>query len=138
MNDVTINDHTEEFVEALKKAKQNGLWAMGAAAEGHAKNNLTEFPRVDTGRLRNSVTHVEDDDATYIGTNVEYAPYVELGTGIFAESGGRSEPWVYQDSKGNWHYTHGMKPAHFLKNAATAHSDEYKELFEEALKSAED
>ena len=34
------------------------------------------------GRLRNSIAHsvVDSEKAVYIGTNVEYAPYVELGT----------------------------------------------------------
>lgn len=40
---------------------------------------------VDTGRLRASLTHVieEDGEGLYavVGTNVEYAIYVELGTG---------------------------------------------------------
>jgi HK97 gp10 family phage protein len=39
---------------------------------------------VDTGRLRSSITHEISTDAkgllATIGTNVEYAPYVELGT----------------------------------------------------------
>jgi HK97 gp10 family phage protein len=37
---------------------------------------------VDTGRLRNSITHrVEPDGlSAVVGTNVEYAPHVEFGT----------------------------------------------------------
>lgn len=39
---------------------------------------------VDTGRLRNSITFGVDADSqgpyAVIGTNVEYAPYVEFGT----------------------------------------------------------
>jgi HK97 gp10 family phage protein len=35
---------------------------------------------VDTGNLRNSITHTSDGKAAYIGTNVEYGKYVELGT----------------------------------------------------------
>lgn len=35
---------------------------------------------VDTGRLRNSVTHLLKGYDCFIGTNVEYAPYVEEGT----------------------------------------------------------
>lgn len=40
---------------------------------------------VDTGRLRSSITHELATDTQglhgRIGTNVEYAPYVEFGTG---------------------------------------------------------
>lgn len=39
---------------------------------------------VDTGRLRSSITHELGHQGTVlvgrVGTNVEYAPYVELGT----------------------------------------------------------
>lgn len=43
-----------------------------------------EPPRVDTGRLRASITHRTDEDLAgpfaEVGTNVEYASYVEHGT----------------------------------------------------------
>ena len=48
---------------------------IGLEAEKHAKLLCP----VITGRLMNSITHVVDDDAVYIGTNVEYAASVELG-----------------------------------------------------------
>lgn len=43
---------------------------------------------VDTGRLRSSITNELGQDAeglvAVIGTNVEYAPYIELGTSKMA------------------------------------------------------
>jgi hypothetical protein len=49
-------------------------------AEGSAKHRCP----VDTGRLRGSITHrVEQEENAVVGvvgTNVEYAPYVEFGT----------------------------------------------------------
>lgn len=74
------NVHAAE--EALDHALARALEEIGLAAEGFAKKNLTKNHSVDTGRLRNSVTHAinMDEQAVYIGTNVEYAPYVELGT----------------------------------------------------------
>ena len=101
----TYKDNTDEVLSALERAKNRGLEAIGLVAEGHAK----KITPVDTGRLRNSISHATDDDAAYIGTNVEYAPYVELGT-----------------SK------KGARP--FLKPAATEHLSEYKNLMEESLK----
>ena len=103
----TYKDNTDEVLAALKSAKKRGLEAIGMAAEGHAKK---ETP-VDTGRLRNSISHATDDEAAYIGTNVEYAPYVELGA--------RGRPGV-----------------HMLKRSATEHTDEYKRIMEDALKNA--
>ena len=103
----TYKDNTDEVIAALERAKKRGLEAIGLTAEGHAKK---ETP-VDTGRLRNSVSHTTDDEAAYIGTNVEYAPYVELGA--------RGRPGV-----------------HMLKRAATEHTDEYKRIMEDSLKNA--
>ena len=103
----TYKDNTEEVLAAFEMAKKIGLEAIGLVAEGHAKK---ETP-VDTGRLRNSISHATDDEAAYIGTNVEYAPYVELGA--------RGRPGV-----------------HMLKRAATEHTDEYKRLMEDSMKNA--
>lgn len=102
---VTVKDNTKEVLSALEKAKKRGLEAIGLVAEGHAKK---ETP-VDTGRLRNSITHTADNEAAYIGTNVEYAPYVELGA-------------------------RGRNPVHMLTRAATEHRAEYKQIMEDALK----
>ena len=102
---VTIKDNTQQVLSALEKAKNQGLEAIGMTAEGHAKKNTP----VNTGRLRNSITHTADSNAAYIGTNVEYAPYVELGA-------------------------RGRKPVHMLTRAATEHKAEYKQIMENALK----
>ena len=103
----TYKDNTDEVLAALKMAKKRGLEAIGLTAEGHAKK---ETP-VDTGRLRNSISHATDDEAAYIGTNVEYAPYVELGA--------RGRPGV-----------------HMLQRAASEHGSEYKQIMENAMKNA--
>ena len=103
----TYKDNTDEVLAALKMAKKRGLEAIGLTAEGHAKK---ETP-VDTGRLRNSISHATDDEAAYIGTNVEYAPYVELGA-------------------------RGRQGVHMLQRAATEHATEYKQIMEDALKNA--
>lgn len=130
---VEIQDHSAEVSAEIKAALLRGLEKCGLVAEGYAKK--LQIP--DTGNLRNSITHVVDEDepAVYIGTNVEYAPYVELGTGIYAEGGGgRPTPWVYQDEKGNWHYTRGNKAQPFLKPAAADHVGQYRDILESELK----
>lgn len=77
-----MEDNSRQIAEAINKAIATALEEMGLAAERFAKGNLTRNHSVDTGRLRNSVTHALDmgEQAVYIGTNVEYGPYVELGT----------------------------------------------------------
>lgn len=83
------------------------------------ENEAKRLCPVDTGDLRNSITHEVDDGVGIVGTNKEYAPYVEYGTGIFAvEGNGRDTPWSYQDDEGNWHTTIGQKPQPFLEPAA--------------------
>jgi phage gpG-like protein len=103
----TYQDNTQEVLSALERAKRRGLEAIGLTAEGHAKR----ITPVDTGRLRNSISHATDDEAAYIGTNVEYAPYVELGA-------------------------RGRDGKHMLQRAATEHTDEYKRLMEESMRNA--
>lgn len=130
---VEIHDNSKEVSAEIKAAILRGLEKIGLVAEGYAK----KLCPVDTGNLRNSITHMidEQEPAAIIGTNNEYAAYVELGTGIYAEGGGgRPTPWVYQDAKGNWHYTRGNKAQPFLKPAAADHAEQYRDILEEELK----
>ena len=131
--DIDIQDHSAEVSTAIKAALLRGLEKIGLKVEDYAKNLCP----VDTGNLRNSITHLVDDQepAAIIGTNNSYDAYVELGTGIYAEGGGgRPTPWVYQDAKGNWHMTHGNKPQPFLKPAAADHVGQYRDILESELK----
>lgn len=105
--EVVIKDNSDEFLKALPEQIEQALTAIGLTAESYAKRDCP----VDTGRLRNSITNAvrTDEKAVYIGTNVEYAAFVELGTSR-------------------------MKPRPYLKPAATQHNAEYKSLAEQALK----
>ena len=71
---VTIQDHSSEVSAEIKAALLRGLEKIGLVAEGYAK----KLCPVDTGNLRNSITHTVDEggDAVYIGTNSEYGAYV--------------------------------------------------------------
>ena len=105
--DVTLTDNSDQVKAQMQKAMQTALETIGTVAEGHAK---TETP-VDTGRLRNSISHAVQGDSAYIGTNVEYGPYVENGS------------------------IHN-KPHHMLQKAATGHSDEYKEIVKSIMENS--
>ena len=104
---VEIHDNSKEVSDNIKSALLRGLETCGLVAEGYAK----KLAPVDTGNLRNSITHTVDEDepAAYIGSNVEYAPYVCLGT------------------------IH-MKAQPFLKPAVNDHKDEYRKIIENELK----
>lgn len=105
MGNVKFTDNSRQVIAEMDARKKLALLAIGAAAEGHAK----ALTPVDTGRLRNSISHTADDDAAYIGTNVEYAPYVEFGS------------------------VHN-KAHHMIKKAATEHGDEYQRIAKAVLK----
>lgn len=112
-----IVNNTDKVKKELARRIPTILEALGIEAEGNAIDEVNklvydtpESPNyIRTGRLKNSITHAVDDNAVYIGTNLEYAPYVELGT-----------------SK--------MKPRPFLKNAAVEYKDDYKRIVEEGLR----
>ena len=129
---ITLEDHGDEVLEALEFACQRALEKCGLVGEGYAK----KLCPVDTGNLRNSITHTVADNgerAAYVGTNSEYGVYVECGTGIYYPSG-RQTPWVYQDAKGDWHLTHGQRAKPFIKPAVADHADKYMKILRDELK----
>lgn len=131
---IDLTDNSGLVKEEMQAAVLRALEKCGLTAEGYAKLLCP----VDTGNLRNSITHqyVRESDAVhteYIGSASEYAAYVELGTGIYYP-GGRKTPWVYQDAKGNWHLTHGQRAQPYLKPAVADHATQYRSIIESELK----
>lgn len=128
---VDFKDNSQAVLAAFHQAVEKGLEECGLVAEGYAK----KLAPVDTGTLRNSISHKVDPDepACYIGSDVEYAVYQEMGTGQYV-SGGRPSPWVYQDDKGNWHWTKGNPAKPFLKPAVADHAQQYRQIIENELK----
>ena len=152
MNDYTFKDNSKEVLSALEKAIENGLFGIGAAAEGHAKNILTHYvytrrnPHLNdenyrlTGRLRNSITFAlsgkEAHIKSYSGGNGEEggeyngnAPNdkdkaVYLGTNVVYAAG--IETGSHRKAGG----------VHYLQKAATNYKDEYKTIFENSMKNA--
>lgn len=106
---IKITDNSQAVRQELNEAVERALTRIGMQAETFAKKKCP----VDTGNLRNSISNkvkTEGENAVYIGTNVEYAPYVELGA-------------------------RGRKGVHFLRDAAADHTDVYKRIIEDELKS---
>lgn len=92
----------------------------------------------DTGELRRSITsEVKKTGSDYVGivsTPLEYAPYIEYGTGLFAEGGGRQEtPWNYKDDEGNWHSTSGLKPHPYMRPALNENRENILNLLKAGL-----
>lgn len=149
---VTLHSNVDKFIKAKDEDVERALEIIGLKAEGYAK----ELAPVDTGLLRNSITHAvagkgtsissyesnsthadtpatrragtagmpapkrhgeysssigeEKEQAVYVGTNVEYAEYVEMGT-----SKTKAQP--------------------FLRPAVEDHIAEYENILENELRS---
>lgn len=98
-------DNRKQFASAMTSAIGAALEEIGLLAEGYAK----KLCPVDTGRLRNSITHeVVSGREVHIGTSVEYAPYVELGT-------------------------RKQHPSPYLKPAAQDHASQYRSVLKKRL-----
>lgn len=127
--DIDFTDNSDEVLEELEKAIERAATAIGMTAETYAKLDCP----VDTGRLRNSITYATKENSghthtysdengnsysqnvgevtghdVYIGSNVEYMPFVELG-----------------------HHSYTGK--HILRNAAANHAEEYKRILKESM-----
>ena len=133
-NNITIlEDNTKLFGDELKRAILRALERCGSQAEGYAKDLC---PISDTGEktLQQSITHKIDqkNNEVYVGTNVEYGAYVELGTGKYYP-GGRPTPWNYEDENGDWHHTEGQEAQPYLVPAAKDHAQTYRNIFKDEL-----
>lgn len=123
-------DHSDEAKEVLKQATIQWLFQACMLVEGQA----VALAAVNTSRLRNSIDYVVDEAELigYVGTNVEYAIYVEMGTGEFAENGmGRKGGWVYQDPSGEWFFTWGQEPQPYLRPAFRKNKSQIEALAKE-------
>ena len=88
----------------------------------------------DTGALRRSITSKVEGLEGIVYTPLEYAPYIEYGTGLFAEGNGRKDvPWNYQDDKGNWHSTSGLKPHPFMRPSLDENREKILKILKEGV-----
>lgn len=126
-----LNDILEMLEEAVDEDKLNA--ALGKACALIERSAKEKAPK-DTGELRRSITSKVENGEGVVFTPLEYAPYVEFGTGLFAESGGRMDvPWNYQDDKGEWHSTSGQKPQPFMRPALNENRERILEILKEGI-----
>lgn len=159
---VTLTDNTDIIRRATDEAIQRALERVGQFVEDEAKLELQKDPpRIDTGALRNSITHTVKGRSVIVGTNMQYAIYVHEGTGKYNSNGSTGDKyWVFViggnnhsrssgkrytynearkivailRSKGlNAHMTNGMKPNRFLRNAIMNNLDRIKKDVEKTL-----
>lgn len=130
----------DEILDSLDKLadtqKLNGtMEQVCALVERDAKQNAPK----DTGALARSIqSKVENNNDSIQGvvfTPLEYAPYVEFGTGLFAESGGRTDvPWAYKDDKtGELIFTSGQKPQPYMRPAIDNNREKIVRMIKEGF-----
>lgn len=106
--EVNFKSNKDAVLTEFQRKKKLALDLIGEAAEGFVK----EQTPVDTGRLRNSIAHQTIDDTAYIGTNVEYAIWVEL-----------------KDKD----IEHKVGKAHFLRDGVTQNGKTYESIARQVL-----
>lgn len=96
---------------------RRGLLKAGEKVRG----NAVLLCPVDTGELRNSIKVQPTAPLTVsVGTNKEYAIFVEFGTGTMGDPAVQhtsKQSWRWQDEQGNWHTSHGSPAQPFLRPA---------------------
>lgn len=99
------------------------------------RNDAVRSAPSKTGELRRSIDFQVSGDGTEgtIFSNLKYAPYVEVGTGIYSKKGGRDTPWVYpryDHGKVEFVKTVGMRPRPYLEPALQQNSTKIRQCFE--------
>jgi phage gpG-like protein len=137
---VTFTDNSAKFLAELERAKAKALETIGQKAEGYAKKlcpvgtpESTGIAGYRGGTLRNSITHrVENGDTMALGSNVEYAPYVELGTGPHFQPPPEWEKFTTERGSGVGNAY--VKPRPYIRPAIEDHRNEYQSIAERELK----
>lgn len=114
--DVKVESHIDTALASSDMAIKRALEMCGLVSEMYAKAlcpvgtpESTGIPHYMGGTLRNSITHQVEDKTMMVGTNVEYAPFVEMGT-------------------------KKMRARPYLKPSIENHIEEYRNIIQEALK----
>lgn len=146
--DVKITDNSPEFLNELSNRVDKILEAVGIHLEGEAKEELENSPRrIDTGLLRNSITHALSGEApaisSYSGDKPSrYEKSQEIPHGSYsgtAPADPDNAKAVYIGSNVQYAaYVHEgtsrMSPNRFLKNAVTKNENQIKEYIKKGLK----
>lgn len=135
--EITKNNK-DEILAGLEDAVEKSLAMIGIKAEKYAKALCPVGTPESTGKkgyrggtLRNSITFKVDGDTLYVGTNIEYAPYVELGTGPYFTPPPSWETFETSRGTGEGHgYVHARP---FLRPAIEDHLSLYGRIIKDNL-----
>lgn len=139
MDDFKIEENNiDKVIEEATRAGERALFIISEKARDYATNLAPVGTPESTGKkgyrggtLKQSIQAYSDKEMAMIGTNVEYAPYVELGTGPNFQAPPEWEEFDVPPSKGlGYGY---VKPRPFIRPAIENHLNEYEEIIENEL-----
>lgn len=148
MADITIHDHSDEVIRRIRDALPPALEAVGQFLEGEAVIEIEANPRrVDTGLLRNSITHaISGKGAAKKSYSADRPrrPDGEIESGTYSGTmpdDGEDKPAVYIGTNVEYAiYVHDgtmrMAPNRFLTNAVKNNRAQIRRYVENALKQA--
>lgn len=123
---VRYTSYSGSILSEYKQKKSRTLEIVGSTVEGHAKEKLQQNRSVQTGRLIGGVAHERRDENTEaVGTDVEYAPYVELGH--------NQQPGRYVPAIGKRLVASHVAAKPFLKPAVMDHTDEIVQIVQQEM-----
>lgn len=136
ISSIRIVDNSDLFKNAAAEAIERALEAIGLEAEANAKRIATEKGVVDTGLLRNSITHAIGGQSAAISSYK-----ADRGDGKGSYSGvapERKVPTVYIGSNVSYSIwqengSRGNPGRPFLKPAIEDFKNDYKQILKEEL-----
>ena len=135
---VEVTDNSYLFLQELEKAKKKALKTIGLKSEAYAKKlcpvgtpESTGIQGYRGGTLRNSITHRVSENVMELGSNVEYAAYVELGTGPHFTPPPEWEQFTTKRGSGVGKAY--VKPRPYIRPAIEDHRDEYQRIMQKEL-----
>lgn len=161
MSKVEVESHVDDALFLLKFVKENALKIIGQKAENYATDKLTA-PKGPKGNriagyneLRQSITYQVVDNTVYVGSSLQIAPYIELGTGREYQPPPEWMEYIAlprKDGKYDKHSKAGVKQwiyydeieqvfkigmpitaQPYLRPAIADHLDEYREIIKQEL-----
>lgn len=125
-----FEDNSRQVINQMHDVSETAMEAACLVVEASAKS-LT--PVGISGELRDKLDHLVKQQGSnvigQVGSPLDYAIYVEFGTGEFAENGaGRKGGWSYQTPDGKWHFTYGQPPKKFLRTSFRNNKENIKQI----------
>ncbi len=136
-----VEDNTDEIISLKDLACARALFIISEKAKDYATNLCPVGTPESTGKkgyrggtLKQSITAESDTESMVLGTNVEYAPYVELGTGPNFTP---PPEWEQFDAPKGKSLGRGYVTSRpFIRPAIEDHLEEYEDIIKEELSDA--